>query len=573
VTSQQLKRTNNPRLDRKRRLPPLALIALTLLTFMGVITCDFSNWDDTYTVANDPGLNPPTWAALGRHWKRADMDIYMPLTQTVWAGIATVARVSSPDEAGVALNPYPFHLANLIAHIAAVLLVYSILQSLGCRPIPAAIGAGLFAVHSVQVESVAWVSGLKDVLCGLFCLCALRLWIVPSSRSGWFRSVAACFAYLLALLAKPSAITLPLIAAAVAIFLLRWPVSKTTIRLLPWIALAVVFAIIARRAQPADNVPHPPLSQRPLIAADVVWFYARKIIWPGELGIDYGKTPSAILFQGPLLLAAKLVALVVPLAVALVMRRRFPALLASIAIFIAAICPVLGLVPFDFQEYSTAADHYLYVAMLGPALLVASLVQLRPGWLVRTACVVWIAMLGLYSFRQTTYWKNGISLMEHAIAVNPQSWVSHLNLSNVLLPASPARALTEAKQACSLRPDNALCYRALTNALLATNQPQEALKAAQEAVRLRPWDAATQIDLGRAFDAAGDWTNAVAAYRKSLEFDPANPDATCNLAAILAEHGQLNEAIRLYQAALREYPNLAAARTGLANAQAARLRG
>lgn len=570
MTSQQLQGSNISRIDRKRRLLPLALIALTLFTFIRVITCDFSNWDDTYTVANDPGLNPPTWAALGRHWKRADMDIYMPLTQTVWAGIATLARVSAPDVSGVALNPYPFHLANLIAHIGAVLLVYSILQALGCRPIPAAIGAALFAVHSVQVESVAWISGLKDVLCGLLCLCALRLWIVPSSRYSWVHYVAACLAYLLALFAKPSAVTLPLIAAVVAVLLLRRSVSRTTIRLLPWIALAVVFAFIAHRAQPADNVPHPPLPQRPLVATDVIWFYLRKIIWPGELGIDYGKTPSAILSQSPLLLVTKLAALSIPLAVGLALRRRFPALLASMAIFIAAICPVLGLVPFDFQEYSTVADHYLYLAMLGPALLVASLIQLRPGWFPRTACMVWIAVLCLHSFRQTANWKNGISLMEHAIAVNPDSWVAHLNLSNVLLPDSPARALAEANTACSLRPDNALGYRALTNGLLATNQPQAALKAAQKAVRLRPSDAAARVDLGRAYDAAGDGTNAVAAYRKCLQLDPTNPDASCNLAAILAEHGQLDEAIRLYQATLRQYPSLTAARIGLANAQAAR---
>ena len=149
----------------QRFLLPLLLL-LTLIVFARVVACDFTNWDDRANIASNPRFNPPTWDALQHHWAHTEMDIYMPMTRTVWAGIATVGRLPQADPDGIWLNPYLFHGVNLLVHLLSVAIVFQLLQLLVPNPTAAFFGAAVFAVHPVMVEPVAWVSGLKDVLCG-----------------------------------------------------------------------------------------------------------------------------------------------------------------------------------------------------------------------------------------------------------------------------------------------------------------------------------------------------------------------------------------------------------------------
>src|SRR4051812_21001123 len=144
-----------------------------VLVFGRIATNDFTWWDDSGTIHHNPLLNPPTVKNVLWYWSHSDRGLYMPVTFTVWAGIAAIARLQGADEFGISLNPWLFHSASIVVHAGSAMLGFLILRRLIKRDGASLAGAILFAVHPVQVETVAWASGLKDLLCGLFALLAI----------------------------------------------------------------------------------------------------------------------------------------------------------------------------------------------------------------------------------------------------------------------------------------------------------------------------------------------------------------------------------------------------------------
>jgi hypothetical protein len=474
-------------------LLPLLLALLTLATFARLLGADFTNFDDGFTVARNPNLNPPTWPALARNWTRTDMDIYMPLTRTAWSAIAAGAQLQQPDPSGIRLNPYPFHAANLLLHLASVLLVYSILQQLGMPLLPAAAGAAVFAVQPVQVEAVAWVSGLKDVLCGALSLAALRIWMAPITTPDRprLRQAAAATIFALALLAKPSAVAVPAVAALIARIVLgqRWRTIGW--RILPWVALALPIAILGAAIQPARYVVHQPLRDRVLLVADSLNFYLHKLIWPWPLAVDYGHTPQSVLANGRAVLTGELLLCLAILGALWLLRHRWPTAVAGAAVFLAAIAPVSGIVPFDYQQFSTVADHYLYLPMLGVAMIVAATLRAAsrcpparmPAWSITAAAV---AAMAIISARQCEFWNNATSLMSHATAVNPRSWMAYLNLADAESDTNPAQAQSDVRRALGLQPGSAAAWNTLGSLQMAAGQRAAAIQSFHRAHLIAP---------------------------------------------------------------------------------------
>lgn len=154
-------------------LPLVFLIIATFAVFAPVCGSEFVAWDDNLNVSKNPSFNPPTIETVAEYWKGPYLDLYIPVTYTIWGLLAAVAQVSVPDAMGIRLNPYVFHTANLLVHLTAVLAAYALLRRLIGRQWPALAGAMLFAIHPLQVEPVAWVTGLKDVLSGMLTIAAL----------------------------------------------------------------------------------------------------------------------------------------------------------------------------------------------------------------------------------------------------------------------------------------------------------------------------------------------------------------------------------------------------------------
>jgi hypothetical protein len=236
----------------------------------------------------NPHLNPPTLAGLKFHWTHAWQELYVPLTYTAWWLLATIAGVKNAD-GSVGLNPWIFHGANLLAHIISSLIVLRLLRRLlrDRSGWAACAGALLFAVHPVQVETVAWVSGLKDLLCGMFSLLAVYQYVSADRRPN---HIAALLFFAAAILSKPTAVALPLILATIDLLLLNRPARDVLKSIIPFALLAVPCMIWTKHAQPSTLIATIPLWWRPFVAGDAIAYYLLKIVAPIHLAIDYGRT-------------------------------------------------------------------------------------------------------------------------------------------------------------------------------------------------------------------------------------------------------------------------------------------
>jgi protein O-mannosyl-transferase len=388
----------------------------------------------------------------------------------------------------------------------------------------------------VQVEPVCWVTGLKDVLGGLLMLTAVWTFLLFREAQNEDRSqrrIAVVYAlasgvYVLSLLAKPAAVAVPLIAAALDHWALRRPLRSTAALLGPWLALALPLVFVTHGAQPVSSAVITPLWSRPLIAGDALAFYVWKLALPLDLAFDYGRTPRYVLAHAWGYLTW--VAPAALLAGAWLHRRKRPLLLAAAGVFVAALLPVSGLVPFSFQRFSTTTDRYLYVALLGPALALAWLLDRLGTFRAMAVCGVLLALLGAVSSLQTLYWKTDVSLCRHAVRVNPRSTVAHGNLGKVLLGQDRIEeALVPLQTDVRLVPDDPERHYNLGIALARLGRPDEAIREYREAIRLMPDHVSAYNNLGVLFLRAGRYTQASAQFREVLRRDPSQPIARANL--------------------------------------------
>ena len=414
----------------------MLLVVVTAAVFGRVLWNSFAPYDDPQTISENDRLNPPKFTKDGVlwYWNHAYMSLYAPLTYTVWGTIAGVSQDRSPDvpKDEYKVAPRNFHLASLALHALSVLAVYAIVRRLTKTVWPAALGALLFALHPLQVETVAWASGLKDLLAGCLGLTSIALYLRaadPASRRRaiWYAVALVCF--VLAMLAKSSAMVVPVVLLVIEVWILRRALGKVTLSLGPWFLLAIPIAIVAKMSQPGAGVPTPMLWQRPIVAGASLAFYLWKLIVPTGLAFDYGWRPLEMLEKEWFYLIA-----LVPVAIAVglwLVRKRWPWLWASAGVFVAVLLPVLGFVPFMYQVHSTVADHYVYVAMLGPAMAVAwssSRVRASRRGLALAAVGCVAVVLGTLSFVQLGYWRDEETTLKRTIAYNPCSALGQNNL-------------------------------------------------------------------------------------------------------------------------------------------------
>ena len=424
------------------------VFALALLGMVRILGNDFVAWDDSFTLYNNARMNPPTAQTLGFYWTHAENGLFIPGTQTVSAGLAVLARRAEPDVQGIALNPTVFHAASMMFHASAALVMFFLLRRLIAPmrgqtlesngsggdmtgDIAAAVGALLFALHPVQVESVAWAAGMKDVLYGLFALVALWQYVVAvqSSSSAPRAKIMTHFAlatasFVWAILCKPSAMVVPALAVVIHIAVLRGGWRAALKWTAAWWPITLAAMVVARMAQQVSDGIAAPLWARPLVATDALAFYAGKLLLPLKLCIDYGRSP-AVAQDGGWIYWTWLI----PAGIAAMLYwRPRRELIAAALLTTICVAPVLGLATFMFQFYSTVSDHYLYLALLGPALAVAYLVAKREHY-GRPIAIGLVALLAVQSFYQQRVWRDDESLFTHTLQTNPNSFVAYSNLA------------------------------------------------------------------------------------------------------------------------------------------------
>lgn len=562
-------------------LPPLIIVLAILATFWVVSTAEFTSGDDQENLTANVYLNPPTLSSLVHFWAHPYAHMYIPLTETVWWILVRVAGLNVPDANGVWLNPYVFHSANLLAHIGVCLVVYQLLRLLTARTWAACAGALLFALHPLQVESVAWATGMKDLLSGLLSLIALWEYVrfaqadlrahsgdsqsqSSSDRSRSWHYGAATMALLAALLAKPQAISVPILALILDRLMLRRPWRRIAMSLAPWAVLSAAFIGIGMFAQPLDSAAKVPVWAGPLVAGDSLAFYLQKLFLPVRLATRYPHSVSVVLASWQLKVAWLVPAAL--LALAWLLRRRARWLLAGTLIFVAAPLPVLGLVPFVYQRFSTVADRYVYVAMLGPSLALAGALasqrfQRSPVWLrsFSGACVVGvIGVLAFLSARQARVWQNSDLLYGQVLQRDPSNDVAWIVLAKGALEDNRiAEAERYARHACELAPDNPDHAVFLAVVLEAENRSSQAMNVLMETLRRHPNNVSAMLNLTDLLANNGHPEQAMVFCREAIALDPENATGHRYLAMLLLEKHENQQAAAEAAEAVRIEPLVA----------------
>ena len=429
----------NGRRDWRMGVAALLLLAgMTAGVYGRVCRNEFTWWDDPMTLHHNPRYNPPSGDKIAQTWKEPVDGLYVPVTYSYWGALAYLAELKETDATGIHLDARVFHAGSLGLHLASVLVIFAILRMLSGQVWASLGGALLFAVHPVQVETVAWASGGKDLLCGLLSLCAIYQYLLfaraegreDKGRQAWVYYVSGAVLLVLAMLAKPSAMVVPVMVGALDLWVVRRSWRKVVIAAGGWALVVMPLAVVARVAQTASGVLPVAFWQRPLIAADAIAFYFGKLLWPAGLTPDYARRPGIVMEMWggvwPYLIW------LVPAAVAVWAwrgRAQRPWVLAGAMIFVAGFGPVLGLTPFMFQYTSTVADHYLYLPMFGVALAATWALTRYRGRMVTAGCAVALVLLAARSNLQLGHWRNDQTIWAHTIEISPNSFNAPTNLA------------------------------------------------------------------------------------------------------------------------------------------------
>ncbi|HWR97160.1 MAG TPA: hypothetical protein VN317_01945 [Candidatus Methanoperedens sp.] len=484
------------------RAAGMALALLVLLCFLPILQNDFVNYDDDrYVTANRHLDAGGPRQIVGWAFTSFDAANWHPLT---WLSHAL-------DVALFGRMPRGHHLTSLLLHVANALLLFLLLRALTGALWRSFFVAGIFGLHPLHVESVAWVAERKDLLSTLFLwlsLLAYRLYLAHRSAP---RYLAAVLLYALGLMAKPMLVTLP----AVLLLLDWWPLGRLRIpgraparaaeaaepawRILaekiPFLALSLLSVAVTLVAQShggavKDFQEYPPAVRFGNAVVSVVR-YLGKTLWPRDLAVFYPH-PGGDLLAAHLFLAAAVLAVLTAL-VALWTRKR-PYLAAGWLWYLVTLSPVLGLIQVGAQAM---ADRYTYVPLTGLALAaawgLAAIVPPRPPAraLAGAGGAAILVALGLGARSQLATWRTSVTLFEHALRTTRDNFVAHDNLAVALSDQGRTQeALRHALAAVRIRPDRQPGrYLHLARSLRGQGMHTEAVEVLELAARLSPGDA------------------------------------------------------------------------------------
>lgn len=528
----------------------VALLIVVTLVYAPVLSYEFLNYDDDLNIANNSHLYPPSWEGFRRFWSDGYEGLYIPLTYSTWFVLAGFTTTFEQPTGQAIYDPAIFHAFNLVLHALCVLLVYGLLVRLVRHQLAAAAGALLFALHPMQVESVAWVSETKGLLCTLLALLSIRLFCTFIERDGengnaWPYYIFATMFFFLALLAKPTAVSVPLVLWLLEIGWWRRRLIKATLILTPWFCIAVGFVAITRYQQSVDQLTAvPSIWSRILIATDSLTFYLEKILWPVDLCPHYSRNIESALDDPSLLLRVVVLGLMLMAAAIPHNRHKW---LTSSGILLVVLLPVLGFVPFAYQEFSNVADRYVYLAMLGPALAVSIWFAKYPRpWKIVVVFVV-AFLLAVATRKQCCHWRDSESLFLHTLAVNPTSYRAENSLGSVYVAQGDlSTAISRFRSAIDLKPDYAQAHFNLSSSLAAVGNISEAIPHLEKVVELQPQSALARSNLGAMLFHSGRLEASLEHFRQAVSIDPKWTTAWLNLAIVQARCGYNSDALTSY---------------------------
>jgi tetratricopeptide (TPR) repeat protein len=534
----------------------VGLVALVFIVFGQTGEFDFLNFDDTsYVYANPVVAKGLTISGIGWAFTHVHSHNWHPLTTIVHMLDCTVYGLWAGGH----------HLTNVYLHAACAVLLFLLLIEMTGALWRCAFVAAVFAIHPLRVESVAWVSELKDVLSGLFFILAVWAYVRYTRAPSRGRYIMVAAALALGLMSKPMLVTTPFI----LLVLDYWPLGRLRtqaqfrgliIEKLPLIGLAAlscVGTVIAQKA--AIELMEPfPFSLRLGNALVAYAVYLGKMIYPANLAALYPVIPGG----WPIwkVIAAFLV-LVAITGAAFVQRRTRPFLIAGWLWYLGMLVPVIGLLQVGEQAY---ADRYTYLPEIGLYIGLAWLIadwaakwRLKPA-LIASVASIYLAILAGAALRQTTYWRDSITLWDHTIACTDGNYVAHNNLGTALLRVNRYDdAAGQFAIASQIDPNYAMAHKNLGQYFLIEGRLDDAEKQSREVVRIQPDSPVAHSNLAGIFIRQGRMDDAAAEFREVLRLDPSDASAENDLGAVLRRQGHNDEAAACFQKALALRPDYA----------------
>jgi tetratricopeptide (TPR) repeat protein len=514
---------------------------------------------------------------LGRIWfqPRATAQYYPLLYTSYWVQ----QRLWGDSTTG-------YHLVNLLLHIGCAVLVLKILRFL--RVPGAELAAIIFALHPVNVETVAWIAERKNLLSGIFALAATLCYLkFDESRDGrekdgpqgrGYRNYALAIGlFLLGLLSKTAIVTLP-VAWLVIFWWKRGAISwrRDVVHSIPFFLLAALAGSVTRWFENVGigykaTILDLSLLDRCLIAGRAFWFQLGNLLWPSNLMFVYPRWEINAGVWWQYLFPLAVLGL---LGILWSLRRWSRAPLAGVLVYILLLLPSLGFLNIYFFIYSFVADHWQYLACLGIITPCASGIVLLAGRLKRWQALLEPAtmlllggVLFVLTWQQSRMYTDIETLYRTTIARNPACWMAQVNLGNILYQTNRIpEAMDLFRQVLRIKP--AVGYYCVGNALLLKGRTSEAIEQYKQALQINPDYAEAHHNLGSVFFLTGRTPEAIEHYKQALRIEPAFAEAHNNLGHALVQTGRALEAIDHYKEALRITPNSADAHNNLATALA-----
>lgn len=542
--------------ERPLELGKLALLVVLALAAFLPFTRNGFIWDDDLWVTANPTLL--TSQGLWDIWFRLGSNPqYYPLVHTVfWLEYHTWG-----------LEPFGYHLVNVLLHALSAVLLWRLLARLA---VPGALlGALVFAVHPMQVESVAWITELKNVLSCVFYLLAahafLRFWELEGSVAGWkrwrFHALAlVCFAC--ALLSKTVTSTLP----AALVLLAWWKQPKFRWRWIlevaPMLALGAGMALVtAWMEKQFVGASGPDWAFTPidrlLIAGRVAWFYLGKFVWPHPMLFLYPRwtidAHEAWQYLFPVAFVAAILALYF-------LRRRIgKGPVTALLFYVGTLVPALGFVNVYPMRFSFVANHFSYHALMGPAALLGALAYLtrerlgaalRPVWM--GAGVVATAALMMITWSQVPSYADQPTLWRSVLERNPTCWIAHVNLGMDGYQRGDLNAAERHyREVVRLAPHFKTAHFNLGSVLERLGRIPEAIAEYEAEIAEHPKTALVHVNLGVLLARTGNVQKAIEHLQDGVRLDPATPEFRFNLGAALEQTGQPAKAAEQFTEALR----------------------
>jgi protein O-mannosyl-transferase len=533
----------------------LIVFAAGIAAFIPTLSAGFVNWDDDVNFTTNPGFRGLGWANLRWMVTTTLMGHWIPLT---WLTLGANYALGG-------LDPRGYHLVNVLVHAGAAGVFFLVARRLlaaalgdGGRAVDlgAALAALVFGVHPLRVESVAWITERRDVLCALFYMLAVFAYLrgVEGGRalSGRWRALALA-AFAASLLSKAMSMTLPATLVLLDVYPLRrlglgW--RRLVWEKLPFAVLGGLAALGALLSQSRGatwtGLEAYGLPARVSMSGYSFWFYPWKFVWPSGLSPLYELParvdPLAPRFLGPLL---AVVAVTVAL---LLLRRPWPAGLAAWAQSLIVLLPVSGLV---HTGYQLAHDRYSYLSGLGLALLVGggltwALRMREAGRVGRPVTAALVAGsllvvvgLGVGSWQQSRVWHDSETLWRSAIDVDPECMLCWNNLGHALLASGQHRGAERLfAKAISLRPERPGPWNNLGTALALQQRYREAEGPYAKAVELSGGAFRDAVsNLGRLYAVEGRYADAIPLLRRANAMKPGTGEVVASLRLALKNQG------------------------------------